>query len=74
MIIKSWFYEKSFTKTAKEAIEDGSSFLYNKDWEVVNETEKAVNLKISTDFGNIFKWVPKSVLTKQVKMGDKGEN
>lgn len=72
MIIKSWFYEKSFTKKEKEIIEEGSSFLDCGDWEVVNETEKAVNLKITTDFGKIFKWVPKSVLIKEVKMGDKG--
>lgn len=74
MLIKYWFYEKSFTKTEKAAIEDGSSFLNWGDWEVVKETDKAISLKITTDYGKIFKWIPKSVLTKQVKVGDKGEN
>lgn len=72
MLIKYWFYQKSFTKREKEIIEQGSSFLDFGDWEVIKETDKAVSLKITTDYGKIFKWVPKSVLIKNVKVGDKG--
>lgn len=71
MIIKYWFYEKNFTNTEKDAISNGSSFEDGGDYEVMKETEKAINVKISTDYGNIYKWIPKSVLHRPLKVGDK---
>lgn len=77
MIIKKWFYDKRFTKTEKNAIENGSGFITaGEDYDIVKTTDKAIQFKITTDFGIIYKWIPISCLEeniiKQIK-GSKNE-
>lgn len=57
--IKSWFLIKNFTPDEKYVIEVS-------DREILRETEKAVNIKFTSKYGNLFSWIPKSVfMTKE---------
>lgn len=56
--LADWFVSKNFPQSKAQAIKNGATF------EVVKETEKAVFLKIITDFGVFTSWSPKSVCNK----------
>ncbi len=58
MEIKNWFISKNFNQQQRQAIENGYEL------EILKETEKAYQMKIVTDFGNIFSWIPKSVIVE----------
>lgn len=60
MIIENWFLEKNFTQNEK--------YVYNLgEYEIVEESEMALKVKFISDFGNFMKWIPKSVVNKEVK-------
>ena len=52
--IKSWFLIKNFTPDERYVVEVS-------DREILRETEKAVNIKFTSKYGNLFSWIPKSV-------------
>jgi len=52
--IKSWFLIKNFTPDERYVVEVS-------DREILRETEKAVNIKFASKYGNLFSWIPKSV-------------
>ena len=54
ILIKGWFYKKSFTSEERYAISAGAEFT------IERESEKAVMCKWVTEFGKITKWIPKS--------------
>lgn len=56
LAVKSWYMEKEFTQSERYAISTADAPV------IESETEKAVLLKWSTDFGTITKWVPRSCL------------
>ena len=63
--IKSWFLIKNFTPDEKYVIEVS-------DREILRETEKAVNIKFTSKYGNLFSWIPKSVfMTKEDERKEK---
>lgn len=53
--IKVWFMNKNFTT-------EESFVAKRSDREIIKETEKAVQIKFSSKYGTIVKWVPKSCL------------
>lgn len=60
MMIKDWFLEKNFTQNERYAISTCN------DIETKKETEKAMLFTFHTEFGTITKWIPKSVIVKNV--------
>lgn len=54
--VKQWFMNKNFSLNEQFIAENS----YQND--VVKETEKAVQIKFSSDYGKMVKWVPKSCL------------
>lgn len=56
MSIKKWFAEKNFSKNELYAISTADEPV------VKRETEKAVLIAWTTDFGKIEKWIPKSCI------------
>lgn len=52
---KEWILEKNLSTEQLQAVHVGCA-----DYEVIGETEKAYKFKISTDFGKIYCWAPKS--------------
>lgn len=54
--VKQWFMNKNFSSNEQFIAENS----YQND--VVKETEKAVQIKFSSDYGKMVKWVPKSCL------------
>lgn len=57
--VPMWIIEKNLQSEEVLAIVCGHPTT-----KVLKETEKAVNVMFTTDFGNIFMWCPKSVLVK----------
>lgn len=59
MTIKNWFLNKNFTQNERYIIEcaDMAGEL-----EIIKETEKAVQFKADSDFGELKFWCPKSCL------------
>lgn len=53
--IQKWFMIKSFTQGERYAIQVADAL------EIKKETEKALLLQWSTEFGKITRWIPKSV-------------
>lgn len=69
MEIKQWFLEKNFTESERYAISVGTI-------SQISETEKAVKVEISSNFGKMIRWIPKSVIImgsqkKEVKVEPK---
>lgn|SRR5690554_6317583 len=54
--IKDWFLLKNFNTQQYQALKNGY------DAKIEKETEKACLLNLSTDFGVITSWIPKSVI------------
>ena len=66
MIIKDWFINNNFTEHERYA-------LSLSDLEVVKETEKALNIKATSDYGTKFFWVPKSCIVSEEELEAKRE-
>lgn len=56
MRIESWFLNKNFSQNERMVIEAG-------EYEINKETEKAVNVTFTSDYGNITRWIPKSAIS-----------
>ena len=59
-VIKDWFIRKNWTQNERYCFQIADSI------EQVRETEKAVDLKIVSKFGTLYKWVPKSCIEEKV--------
>lgn len=58
--VPEWFVGRELSQNERMAIHgDADGFV------VIRETEKAVRLRNTTDFGNVFLWVPKSILISE---------
>lgn len=60
-MIKNWFLEKNFTQNERYIIECAVA---GGELNILKETEKAVQFKASSDYGNFVFWCPKSCLTE----------
>lgn len=55
LVVKKWIVRKNLSLNEVFAVEEIGC-----EGVVVRETEKAVNLKFKTNYGNIYMWCPKS--------------
>lgn len=62
MLIEKWWYDQNFNTKEKNWVELGSDFLSGRDFKIMSETQKALNVLITTDYGKLWKWIPKSVM------------
>lgn len=60
-MIKSWFIDKNFTQSERLVIQTAD---FGGELETLHETEKAVQFKAFSDYGNITFWCPKSCILK----------
>ena len=67
IIVKSWFLAKNFTENERFAISVS-------DLSIEKETEKAVFIKATSDYGVIKFWCPKSCLTTNEEQSQAIEN
>lgn len=59
MKIKTWFLSKNFTSNERMIIEMA---IFSDDVEILKETEKAVFVQFTSDYGAIKTWMPKSCM------------
>lgn len=60
MRIKNWFMEQEFTRDERYAISVTDQY------EVLKESEKAIQVRWNTEFGKITRWIPKSVIIEDI--------
>lgn len=61
MTIKGWFLDKNFTQNERYII---NLAMNGDELETLRETEKAVQFRADSDFGNLRFWCPKSCILK----------
>lgn len=61
MTIKGWFLDKNFTQNERYII---NLAMNGDELETLRETEKAVQFRADSDFGNLTFWCPKSCILK----------
>ena len=61
MTIKGWFLDKNFSQNERYII---NLAMMGDELETLRETEKAVQLRADSDFGNLTFWCPKSCILK----------
>ena len=67
MKIENWFLNKNFTENETLVIEQD-------DYTIISETDKAIKVRFMSDYGNLTRWLPKTVVCcEEVKTTNKKE-